>query len=231
MATVKSSVSARGDEPKWVTARTLTAPEAKLFSEWTLLVHDLKYALRRAQLWKESLATNSRSDRDTDICVSLIRDAVISMVSCFDKRPPAYLDPAVVYATVPGGIEYFNWLKDMRDNWIAHRGGPHRQCNVAVIIDEESGEFQGFGHLAHMYYGPKIEASDDLIRMMTIALEYAERELKKHEQMTKEYVHNMKNYERLNLPKSQTIVPGSREIHMGRNKFRNIKNNSARERC
>ena len=230
MATVKSSESARSDEPEWVTARTLSTPEAKLYSEWTLLVQDLKYALRRAQLWKELLASDSRSDRDTDISVSLIRDAVISIVSCFDKRPPVYLDPAVVYATVPGGIEYFNWLKDMRDNWIAHRGGPHRQCSVAVFIDEESGEFQGFGHLAHMYHGPKIQASDDLIRMMTIALEYAVRELKRHEQLAREDVQNLKDCERINLPKSQTIAPASREIHMGRKKFRNIKNNSARKR-
>lgn len=110
------------------------------------------------------MATNSKGDRDTGVCISLIRDAVISMASCFDKRHPVYLNPAVVYATVPGAMEYFNWLKNMRDNWIVHRGGPHRQCSAAVFIDERTGGFQGFGHLFHMYYGPKIEAGDDLIK-------------------------------------------------------------------
>ena len=229
MAAVKGSEPARGDDSAWTTARTLATPAAKLFSEWTLLAQDLRYALRRAQLWKDFLATSSGSDQDAEICVSLIRDAVISMVSCFDKRSPVYLDPSVVYASVPGGLEYFSWLKDMRDNWIAHRSGPHRQCSVVIVVDEKSGEFQGFGHLSHMYNGPKLEASDDLIRMMTIALEYTVKEAKIHEESTRGDVQKLRNFERINLPRAQTIVPGSSEIHMGRKKFRNIKNNSKRK--
>ena len=228
MTAVKGSGSQQGDNSEWTSARTLTTPAAKQFSEWTLLAHDLQYALKRAQLWKELLASDTKSDQDTDICVSLIRDAIITMVACFDKRPPVYLKAAVVYENVPGGSEYFDWLKDLRDNWIAHRGGPHRQCSAAVIIDEKSGEFQGWGHLAHMFYGPKIEASDDLIRMMMIALEYATKELKECEEQMKEDVYKLKSYERLGLPRAQTIVPGPGEIHMGRRKFRNIRSNSTR---
>ena len=45
-----------------------------------------------------------------------------------------------------------------------HRGGPHRQCVTAVIVDERSGDLHGLGHLAHMYQGPKPDPAGDLIR-------------------------------------------------------------------
>ncbi len=230
MTGLQVSESVKRDDSAWTTARTLATPAAKLYSEWMLLVHDLKYSLRRAQLWKELLTAELKSDQDNEICVSLIRDAVISMVSCFDNRLPACLDPFLVYANVPGGLEYYKWLKDMRDTWIAHRSGPNRQCKVAIAINEQSGEFHGIGHLSHMYLGPKAEASDDLIRMVRIALEHAIEELSKHEKAVRSDVQKLKDYERLGLPVAQTVVPGSGEIHMGRKKFDNVKRVSKRKR-
>ena len=54
--------------------------------------------------------------------------------------------------------------------------------------------------MAHMYYGPKIEAGDDLIGMMTIALEYAVGESQKNEELAREDVKSLKNGERISLP-------------------------------
>ena len=43
---------AAGKDATWKTGRALTTPEARKYSEWVLLVADLQYSLRRAELWK-----------------------------------------------------------------------------------------------------------------------------------------------------------------------------------
>ena len=209
--------------PEWTAARTLNTPAARLLSEWILLVSDLEYALRRAQLWRDVANSESPTGRDTETRVSLFRDAVISLVSCFDQQLAAHLDPSIVYKPVSGGLEYFSWLKDLRNTWVAHRGGPNRQCVVAVLVDEKTGAFQGFGHLSHLYMGPKADDADHLIRMMELALDHARGELNKHEAAVRDEVVELKNHERLRLPVADTTIPDSKAIHMGRRKFQNIK--------
>ena len=211
-------------DPVWTKARTLNTREARRYSEWMLLVRDLEYSLRRAEMWKDMAQSDAGDGGDIEIGVSLFRDAVVSLVACFDDTLPVYLVPASVYGETPGGAEYFQWLKNLRHTWIGHRGGPQRQCRVAVLLDEKTGEFRGFGFLHQSWVGPKPEAGDDLVRMMRIALAHARREMKRCHSVVEDYVKRMTNRERLRLPVATTTVPGQGEIHMGRRKFHNIKN-------
>ena len=214
----------------WTQARTLNTPEARRYCEWSLLVNDLEYALRRAEMWRDMAPSDAGDVGDTEISVSLFRDAVVSLVACFDDTSPVYLVPASVYGEKPpGGAEYFQWLKNLRHTWIGHRGGPQRQCVVAVVIDESTGELHALGCLQHAYLGPKAKAGDDLVRMMEIALAHARQELKKCYSVVEDYVRRMKNRERLKLPVANTTIPGHGEIHMGRRKFHNIKNDRKRK--
>ena len=213
----------------WTQARTLNTPEARRYCEWSLLVNDLKYALRRAEMWRDMAPYDAGDVGDIEISVSLFRDAVVSLVACFDDTSPVYLVPASVYGEKPGGAEYFQWLKNLRHTWIGHRGGPQRQCVVSVVLDESTGELRGFGCLQHVYLGPEAKAGDDLVRMMEIALAHARQELKKCYSVVEDYVKRMKNRERLKLPVATTTVPGHGEIHMGRRKFHNIKNDRKRK--
>ena len=207
----------------WVNARTTNTPTARKFAEWTLLAGDLEYALRRAILWNELANTDAKSENTLEILVSVFRDAVITFVSCFDNKLSASLDPKVAYAATSGGVEYVEWLKDLRNTWIAHRSGPNRQCVAAIVIDEDTGEFQGLGHLSTLYMGPKADAGRDLIRMMEIALGHARTEVKELESQLSDEIQNLEDTERLRLPAANTVIPGSEEVHMGRRKFGNIK--------
>ena len=214
----------------WAAARSLTTTEARTYSEWVLLVGDLKYALKRAEIWENIAGAKSGNGCDAEVCVSLFRDAVISFVSCFDKQLPVHLDALNVYSQVPGGLDYFNWLTNLRNTWIAHRFGPYRQCEVAIFIDINTGNIQGIGNFSQLYYGPKAEAGGDLIRMIKIALEHAGNHEKNHEDTIKVYVEGLKKSERLKLSVARTIVPASDEVNLGRKKFRNIKRQSRRSR-
>ena len=218
-----------GKDSSW-TGRSLNTPDARVYSEWVLLVNDLEYALRRAQLWRDLTKSAAGDGGALEVGTSLFRDAVVSLVACFDDTSPVYLDPASVYGATPGEAEYFQWLKDIRHTWIGHRGGPQRQCVVAIVIDEVTGDLHGIGHLQQLWVGPNTEAGDDLGRMMEIALIHARRELKRCESVVKDYVDRMTNRDRLRLPVAHTVVPGHREIHMGRRKFHNIKSARTRKR-
>ena len=216
-------------ESAWVNARTTNTPTAKEFAEWTLLAGDLEDALRRAQLWKELSNTEATNDKDCQLSVSVFRDAVITFASCFDNTLSAFLDPSVVYTATSGGVEYIGWLKDLRNTWIAHRSGPERQCVAAILIDEDTGDFRGLGHLSHRYMGPKPNAGDDLVRVMEIALSHARKEVKDRESQLRQEIQRLGNTERLRLPAANTVIPASKEIHMGRRKFRTIKRSLKRK--
>ena len=140
---------------QWRTARTVNTPAARSYAEWTLLVQDLGYALSRARLWKEAALAASRDESRAGVAVSLFRDAVISFVSCFDRQTPVHLDPAVAFGSLNGAVELFEWLRDMRNSWVAHRSGPLRLCVPAIVIDEQTGDVQGVGHLSHHYLGDR----------------------------------------------------------------------------
>ena len=232
MSEVKRSESkaASGEESSWSRTRSLNTPDARSYTEWLLLVNDVEYALRRATLWRDMAQSDKGDAGDIELRVSLLRDAVVSLVACFDDTSPVYLDPARVYGETPGGAEYLQWLKNLRHTWIGHRGGPQRQCVVTVVIDESTGDFRGIGHLSQVWLGPKAEAGDDLVRMMEIALTHARRELERCASVVKDYVERMTSRERLQLPVAKTIAPGHRDTHMGRRKFHNIKNASKGER-
>ena len=223
------SKAADGMESSWSTARSLNTPDAREYCEWVLLVRDLEYALRRAELWRGKARSAAAGTEDMEICVSLLRDAVVALVACFDTTSPVHLDAPSVYGETPGGTEYFQWLKNLRHTWIGHRGGPQRQCVAAVLIDESTGEFRGFGHLHQSWVGPKAEAGGDFARMIEIALVHAQRKLERCESAVKGVVQGMTNRERRKLPVANTVVPGQGEIHMGRRKFRNIKNGGRRK--
>ncbi len=217
-------------DPQWRTARTVNTYTARLYSEWTLLVQDLEYALSRVRLWKDMTAVESPGEPHVRVSVSVFRDAVISFVSCFDKQLHVHLDSTVIFGELDGALEYFGWLENMRNTWVAHRSGPYRLCVAAILIDEKTGELQGLGHLSHSYQGPKPEAADDLIRVMETALNYSRAEQKDRELALRNDLVKLNAFERLNLPRANTTIPGSTDIRKGRKKFQNIKRTSQRKR-
>ena len=144
--------------------RRLDTPEARKYAEWCLLVLDLERCVQVARLWKEKDEAG-----DTEVAVSVFRDAVVTFISCFDNTNPVSLDEQALYAQFEGGLEYFQWLAAIRDTWVAHRHGASRQTSAAVLVDENSGEFLGVGHMMMAYSRPVLEGAEDFIKFVWIA--------------------------------------------------------------
>ena len=201
------SKAADGMESSWSTARSLNTPDAREYCEWVLLVRDLEYALRRAELWRGKARSAAAGTEDMEICVSLLRDAVVTLVACFDTTSPVHLDAPSVYGETPGGTEYFSVVEEPQAHVDRAPGGPQRQCVAAVLIDESTGEFRGFGHLHQSWVGPKAEAGGDFARMIEIALVHAQRKLERCESAVKGVVQGMTNRERRKIARGQHSSP------------------------
>ena len=95
---------AAGKDATWKTGRALITPEARKYTEWVLLVADLQYSLRRAELWKARAECGAGDEGNAEICASLFRDAVVSLVACFDDTLSVHLDARSVYGETPGAL-------------------------------------------------------------------------------------------------------------------------------
>lgn len=76
--------AAGGGDSSWTRARSLNTPDARRYTEWVLLVKDVEYALHRAVLWRDMAQSDTEDAGRMEIRMSLLRDAVVSLVSCFD---------------------------------------------------------------------------------------------------------------------------------------------------
>ena len=65
----------------WTQARTLNTPEARRYCEWSLLVNDLKYALRRAEMWRDMVPSDAGDVGDIEISVS----ASVLQSACYNS--------------------------------------------------------------------------------------------------------------------------------------------------
>ena len=196
--------------------RRLDTPEARNYAEWCLMVLDLDRCLRVARLWKDI-----EKDRDTEIAVSLFRDAVVSFVACFDKNNAVSLDAQALYRSYGGGGQYFQWLSAIRDTWIAHRHGASRQTSAAILVDQNNGDFLGLGNLLMAYSGPVLDAADDFILFVSIALTYAIAKRSQAMAVVESQARSLTPKQRLRLPIANAQAAKGGAVRLGRKKFAN----------
>ena len=157
---------------------------------------------------------------DLIVASSLFRNAIVSFVACFDKSVTPRLDVDSVYSEAEGGIEYFKWLKDLRDSWVAHRFGAHRQSYVGPMVDDNTGKYIGIGNMVQMYAAPKTDGADQLVSFMKAA-EHAAKVIAKplHGELDK-YMQEMPETVLLRLPTALSKAAGTNDLRMGRRKYR-----------
>lgn len=204
--------------------RRLDTLEAREYAEWCLLVLDLKRCLRVARLWKDI-----DKDGDTEVAVSLFRDAVVSFIACFDKNNAVSLDPQALYGRYGGGVEYFRWLCTIRDTWIAHRYGASRQTSAAIIVDQKSGGFLGVGNMLMAYSRPVLEAADDFILFVSIALIQAKAKRSDAQAVVASQARSLTPHQRLRLPIANAKAPTGGALRVGRRKFASITRLTAKQ--
>ena len=203
--------------------RRLDTPESRVYAEWCLLVLDLERCLRVARLWKQ------QEDGDVELAVSLFRDAVVSLISCFDKTNAVSLDSQALYGRYEGGLEYFQWLTTIRDTWVAHRHGTSRQTSAAIVVDENSGDFLGVGNMLMTYSGPVLAGADDFILFVSIATAEAKTRQSEAQKVVERQAKSLTPSQRLQLPIANVKAATGGALRVGRRKFANITRLTAKQ--
>lgn len=196
--------------------KDMGTPTCRELGEKLLLMHDVAHSRKAMTLWFDRYCeTKEATEESAIIGHALFRDAIIQFVGCFEGKDG--LTTQEVFANVEGGIEYFQWLKDIRDSYAAHKFGPMRQCAVGVALDKTGTEVIGSGHLMQTYHGPGKGAEQDMLRVMRITGKYL---LARIDDLTKtllEEARSLSHNQLLALPNVQTYAPD--EIRVGRDTF------------
>ncbi|WLA53183.1 hypothetical protein [Bradyrhizobium diazoefficiens] len=149
-------------------------PVATELAEMLLTKNDLKNSLLSFSIWVERYAAGQGDEKDRAINGSLFRDGVTQFVGCFDSKNAYPLVVETVYPNTDGVAPYFRWLRDLRNSYTAHRHGSARQCNVAAVVQPETGKFLGQSELFAVYTGPSADGHSQLLAVVAQALRYAE---------------------------------------------------------
>jgi len=178
----------------------LTSPIAKELTEYILLQHDIKASHASLTVWFKRFCgpSDEKEPDDAVIGASVFRDSIIMFMGCFDRSAPLFLDEAEVYKTTLGGAEYFQWLRDMRDAYAAHKFGALRQCAVGVLLDG-NGDVLGIGQFSSIYLGPAKEAEGQMLQFIAIAGNYVAAKIKELEARLKQEANDMTREERAKL--------------------------------
>lgn len=195
----------------------MRGPESDAWAEWHLLVTDLKYCRTRIEPWRAAVAENNET-----VATSLFRDIVVTLISCFDTSVQVSLDPVELYGGIEGGIEFFNWLKGLRDSWVAHRHGPARQCQVGCVVDKD-GNILGGGFIESQWVFPREDGADDILAFIDVAGRAAEERAKNAEEAALGKFRSLPAYALKKLPTAKVTVPDPTDHRQGRRRFANRK--------
>jgi hypothetical protein len=199
--------------------KELATPEAKELAEMLLLRQDLASSFQAMQLWhKRYWQKENGTPEDTLIATCLFRDAILQFIGCFDSTAQYKLSVQDVYKSTQGATEYFKWLKDIRDAYIAHKFGPHRQCIVGVFSDS-NGTVIGNGHFVSVYLGPQ-EGARDLIEFIAIAGRYLNSRIEDLQAQVLAAAKAMSKEDLNALPIARAYGVGPNETRMTREKFK-----------
>lgn len=196
----------------------LESKEFRTLAEWYLLSKDLKNCLKTAETLKTFLTTQDKQG----VSGSLFRDTVVRFVACFDKGTPVHLVAEDIFKDYSNGMEFYRWIKDLRDFCIAHRTGSGKHTSFGVIVHGRTGKLLGFGSqvVSHSHECP--ENADCLVRAIGLALSYVEKQIHSLEPIVIAQVKEMPSHSRLRLPIAGIKSPSPDELRMGRRKYDNL---------
>jgi len=153
----------------------------------------------------------------------LIKDAILTFLTCYEKNGPVNLKLDEVFKDKEDFKTQFKFLKDLRDFWIAHRHGATRQSRYVIACDDDGRIFQcgftGFDISGFNGYAPI------LISMIKLSLDFISPSFEAKKDELKDIILKITPAEALRLPVLEKMhMPSTDEIRMGRRKFRNVKN-------
>lgn len=199
--------------------KEITTPLARELAEYVLLWRDLKTASDAFGLWHHSYPFRpDLAGPDRLISQALFRDSVVMFIGCFDKSAPISLSPMDVYNSRDGSLKYFEWLKDIRDSYAAHRFGPLRQCVTGVLVDD-AGLVVNATYTWQDYAGPKAAGKDDLLEIVEKAVRFADLKVKALAAQLKAYAKTLTPEQLMALKEASVRPVELHEIRSSRSKF------------
>jgi hypothetical protein len=97
-------------------------------------------------------------------------------IGCFDKTAPLSLSPKEIYGSLENGMAFFEYWKDIRNSYAAHKYGPCRQCVVGITVDD-SGSVDKVGNAARIFSGFKVEGREQAINFIRMAGHHVARKM------------------------------------------------------
>jgi hypothetical protein len=202
--------------------RELSIPLSYEISEYLIIREDIETSIKSIRLWFDKYPFSSSKDGDRKlISQSLFRDSIVMFVGCFDKNAKVALASSEVYSMHDGSLQYFHWLKDIRDAYAAHKFGPLRQLTAGVVIDRQ-GSFIKISYDWYFYAGPKRSQRDQMIQLMLKAGQFVQDRINKLGVQLEDYAKRLSNEERLKLSEPLFHSPNANEIRTSRARFRTI---------
>jgi hypothetical protein len=152
------------------------------------------------------------------ISLSLFRDAIVQFIGCFDKSAKAHLDAYQISDDNGRGLKFFEWMKDIRDSYAAHKFGPLRQCITGVQIDEKGNIVQPlYSH--QIYSGPARDSRKELLNIVYRAGIHTQSKVNSLVSQLEEYARGLDKKELLALKAARLREVEPHQFRSSREKF------------
>ena len=201
--------------------RELDFPAARLLAELNLTRHTANEAMKTLALLYErySLDEGAETGPNRDIIAGcLFRDSIVQFVGCFGKAKKGQLTDEI-YAAESGGLEYLQWLRDLRNSYAAHAHGPQRQSSVSALPDRQPGEdVIHFG--LQIYQGPERDALPDMIEFIRVGIAALDEQIKTVTANVIAQINLMPPEAIKRLPAATFTAPHPGQLNISRSAFR-----------
>lgn len=196
--------------------RKLETPNALLLAEFLLFESDLDECINAIYL-RETMA--GEGDKADVVGRALFTHAIVRFISCFDKYHRHPLDQKVIYGADDGGLEYYQYLLDLRDSFLAHRFGPLRQCHVGVFLQPHPPGSRAVGNCIMMSVGIDRSEAHMVGCFIMKALTWVRSEIARVTALIEAEVEMMDADEIEKLPMARLYGVSNSEMRTGREKF------------
>ncbi len=209
-----------------VVMKHLTFPEARSLEDLCVLRTDLEISLKAMTLYFDKFhQTGATFDPRIDehvISMSLYRDAIILYTGCFSKTDESKLKPEAVYDHISDWEKLCNVFLDLRDSFIAHNFGAHRQhdVGVALVVENDELKFGSITNTAIRHLGFSANERDRILGWIDIAQKHVADLIKPHVDKLERKIKAMTQDELAALPEPSAAHPMQHESRLSRSKFR-----------
>ncbi|MGE7417459.1 hypothetical protein [Methylobacterium tarhaniae] len=199
--------------PRRVEGKTATALE-----EIEVIVSELIYALNNMKCAIKFLSSPDNEDEANIVTNALYRDSIVRFISCFNGKNK--LSSEEFCASLDDASEYFQYILDLRNSWVAHAHGASQQAEAVVYIDD-SGNIIGTGCILFKLCGKDKDEMAQFHAFISFALKYAANIKTELEQKFDAEIKNKTREQLLSMKNSSFRALEPEEVALSRNQYRN----------